>query len=133
MNFQKFCAEILPHITCGGEPIDDFEDFPDNLEFFDDEVNIWRETEYQLSELNIKGLKFRIKPKVEYRPFTKEDEEIFFGMKVYNNKSKQPCLIVACWDNGVWITKGVGNDSVSYQTLLELFVFPNGIPCGVML
>jgi hypothetical protein len=133
MNFQKFCAEILPHITCEGKPIEDFEDDYDNLEYFDTDFSCWMKAEDAIYNLDVLRLELRIKPSPEYSPFTKEDEEMFFGKKVYTNTSMQPCLIVDCCDNGVWIAEGGNNHFVSYQSLLELFIFPDKTKCGVEL
>jgi hypothetical protein len=133
MNFQKFCAEILPHITCEGKPIEDFEDDYDNLEYFDTGFCCWRKADDALYNLDVLRLELRITLKPEYRPFTLEDEEIFFGKKVYDKLSKEPFMIIDCDVDGVFLPRGSNAIYRTYEDLLEFYIFPNNEPCGVEL
>lgn len=132
MNFQKFCAEILPHISLDGVPIHEFTDDFDNLEVLN-AYGDWEDADYNLPDLDIENNSFRIKPKPDYRPFVKEDEEIFFGMKVYEKIGKEPFLITSCDDDGVSMPRGINTIYRTYEDLLEYYIFPHDIPCGVML
>lgn len=131
MNFQKFCAEILPHISKDGVPIDDFSSDYDNLQV-KNAYGDWEDAEYNLPDLEILEYEYRIKPKPDYRPFKYEEEEIFFGMKVYRKDDRMPCLIVDCDEDAVFMPFGDEIKSYTYETLLKDYIFPNDIACGVM-
>jgi hypothetical protein len=72
---------------------------------------------------------WRPKSQKKYVPFTNEDD--LLGMKIKNKFQKGPTIykyiIIKQCDNGVATS---WNDSITYENLLNNYMFLDGSPCG---